>query len=79
MARARSAGAAALSHGGPEPPKQGLVRRLELSRSPAGCHGGKSGYDGKVYVMCILPQSKEFFKHQTMCQRAGWGWKGLGG
>ena len=39
----------------------------------------KSGYDGKVYVMCILPQSKEFFKHQTMCQRAGWGWKGLGG
>ncbi|MXQ93071.1 hypothetical protein E5288_WYG019697 [Bos mutus] len=42
MARARSAGAAALSHSGPGPPKQGLVRRLELSRSPAGCHGGAS-------------------------------------
>ncbi|KAI4539349.1 hypothetical protein MG293_010741 [Ovis ammon polii] len=40
MARARSAGAAALSHGGPGPPKQGLVRRLGLSRSPAGCRGG---------------------------------------
>ena len=40
MARARSAGAAALSHGGPGPPKLGLVRRLGLPRSPAGCRGG---------------------------------------
>ena len=51
----------------------------------------KNGYDGAVYVMCILPQSKEFFKCQIMfwirfgdranptCQRAGWGWKGLRG
>ena len=57
---------------------------------PLGCPL-KNGYDGKVYVMCILPQSKEFFKCQItfwirfgdranpVCQGAGGGWKGLGG